>query len=110
MTSEFNRRLFIALLAGLASAGPTAAFAAQATTSSAGAAEDILSSVLLEPRELVRMLRSTREKPRILQVGVPVLYAQAHVAGAEYVGAADTPAGLDALRRRLANAPVASEG
>lgn len=47
------------------------------------------------------MLKLTSGKPLILQVGVHVLYAQAHVPGSEYVGAASTPAGLDALRRRV---------
>jgi hypothetical protein len=70
----------------------------------AGSDTAIPSSGLLEPKELVQMLASTQEMPLILQVGVRVLYVQAHIPGAEYVGAAGTDAGLEALRKRVSRA------
>lgn len=63
--------------------------------------ETIPSPVLLQPKELVEMLRAP-EKPLVLQVGSQVLYAEAHVPGSEYVGAAGTSAGIQALRERVA--------
>jgi thiosulfate/3-mercaptopyruvate sulfurtransferase len=55
---------------------------------------------LLQPEELAQMLR-TSQKPLVLQVGSHVLYAEAHITGAEYVGAGGTSAGVDALRERV---------
>jgi thiosulfate/3-mercaptopyruvate sulfurtransferase len=63
-------------------------------------AAGIPSSVLIQPNELRQMIQA-QEKPVVLQVGSHVLYAEAHLAGAEYVGAAGSPAGITALRDRL---------
>ncbi|HLW71521.1 MAG TPA: rhodanese-like domain-containing protein [Candidatus Binataceae bacterium] len=67
-----------------------------------GAERDIPQAQLLLPAELAQMLRtSTGEKPLILQVGSHVLYAEAHIPGSEYVGAAGQESGLQALRDRM---------
>jgi thiosulfate/3-mercaptopyruvate sulfurtransferase len=55
---------------------------------------------ILQPAELVQML-NTSAKPLVLQTGSHVLYAEAHIPGAEYAGPAGTPAGIDALRARV---------
>ena len=55
-------------------------------------------SQLLQPAELVQLLRSPGEKPQILQVGSHVLYAEAHIPGAAYLGAGGQDSGLQALR------------
>ncbi len=69
-------------------------------TASAGV--EIPAAELLQPEELVQILRSSSgEKPLILQVGSHVLYAEAHIPGSEYVGAAGLDAGLQALRERV---------
>ncbi|MDP9066462.1 MAG: rhodanese-like domain-containing protein [Pseudomonadota bacterium] len=61
---------------------------------------------LLEPAELAAVLRSgTAPKPLVLQVGFRTLYDQAHIAGAEYVGAAGEDEGLRGLRDRVARLP-----
>lgn len=60
------------------------------------------SPALMQPAELVRMLHSS-EKPLILQVGSHVLYAEAHIPDSEYVGAAGTSVGLQALRERVSS-------
>lgn len=71
-----------------------------------GAELDIPTAQLLQPAELAQMLRtSAGEKPLILQVGAHVLYAQAHIPGSEYVGAAGQESGLQALRDRLKSVP-----
>lgn len=56
---------------------------------------------LLQPAQVARMLTAAGgEKPLLLQVGSHVLYAQAHIPGSEYVGAAGQDAGLEALQAR----------
>ncbi len=55
---------------------------------------------LVQPSDLIQLLQSS-EKPLVLQVGSHVLYAEAHIPGSEYVGAAGTSAGLQALRERV---------
>jgi len=62
----------------------------------------IPSAQLLQPTQLVQILRSSYgEKPLILQVGSHVLYAQAHIPGSEYAGAAGQDSGLQILRKRV---------
>lgn len=57
---------------------------------------------LIQPDELVKILRSTAgPRPLVLQVGFYVLYLQAHVPGAEYVGPASSPDGIQKLRQRV---------
>jgi thiosulfate/3-mercaptopyruvate sulfurtransferase len=60
----------------------------------------IPSHAVLQPADLVQMLNSS-PKPLVLQTGSHVLYAEAHIPGAEYAGPAGTPAGIDALRARV---------
>jgi hypothetical protein len=55
---------------------------------------------LLQPAELVDMLRSSA-KPLVLQTGSHVLFAEAHIPGSEYAGPAGTSAGIEALRERV---------
>jgi thiosulfate/3-mercaptopyruvate sulfurtransferase len=57
-------------------------------------------AALLQPAELVQMLHSSA-KPLVLQTGSHVLYAEAHIPGSEYAGAAGTAAGIEALRARV---------
>ena len=55
---------------------------------------------LIAPDELAKVLQGNGPKPIILNVGPRMLYEQAHIKGAEYVGAGSEPAGIDALRMR----------
>jgi thiosulfate/3-mercaptopyruvate sulfurtransferase len=64
--------------------------------------EAIPSAALLQPAELVQMLRSS-EKPLVLQIGSHVFFAEAHIPDSEYIGAAGTSAGLQALRDRVSD-------
>ncbi|MEO6803508.1 MAG: rhodanese-like domain-containing protein [Granulicella sp.] len=75
---------------------------AQETGAKHIAAATIPSQNLLQPSELAQMLQ-TPQKPLVLQVGSHVLYAEAHIPGSEYVGAAGTPAGIQALRERVSS-------
>jgi len=60
---------------------------------------------LINPEDLVKILQAGKEKPLLLQVGSHVLYAQAHIPGSEYIGAAQTDAGLQQLRKRVGPLP-----
>jgi thiosulfate/3-mercaptopyruvate sulfurtransferase len=58
---------------------------------------------LIQPADLAAILKDTAaSKPLILQVGFRTLYDQAHIPGSDYAGPANTPAGLQVLRDRVA--------
>jgi thiosulfate/3-mercaptopyruvate sulfurtransferase len=61
---------------------------------------------LVQPADLANVLKSAGgPKPLILQVGFRVLYLQAHIPGAEYVGPASSPEGIQMLRKRVEALP-----
>jgi rhodanese-related sulfurtransferase len=69
-------------------------------------ASSIPASFLVQPSDLAATLRSpSNSKPLVFQVGFRKLYDQAHIMGAEYVGAAGDDQGLGALRQRVAKLP-----
>ena len=68
-------------------------------------AGSIPTSRLINPEDLVKLMQSGKEKPLILQVGPHTLFAQAHIPGSEYVGAASTEVGLQQLRKRVESWP-----
>lgn len=56
---------------------------------------------LIQPEELVRAMQSAGgQKPVVLYVGPHTFYEQAHIAGAEYIGPAGKPEGMEKLRIR----------
>jgi thiosulfate/3-mercaptopyruvate sulfurtransferase len=56
---------------------------------------------LIQPADLASQLKSGQAKPLILNVGPRMLYAQARIPGAEYIGAGSDPQGREALRTRV---------
>jgi rhodanese-related sulfurtransferase len=60
---------------------------------------------MVQPEELVAILKSAKEKPLIFMVGFRTMYATRHIPGAEYTGAAGEPAGLEQLRSRVKSVP-----
>ncbi len=61
---------------------------------------------LIQPAQLAKLLSLPKAaRPVILHVGFRVLYEQAHIPGAEYMGAASEAAGLARLRARLKTLP-----
>lgn len=61
---------------------------------------------LISPEELVRIIRSSgTAKPLILNVGPRFLYLEAHIPGAEYMGAAAEAEGIQQLRKRAKSLP-----
>ncbi len=64
------------------------------------------SAQLITPEELFNVLQSPKgQKPLILNVGPSLLYMQAHIPGAEYIGAGSEPQGIESLRRRVKSLP-----
>jgi thiosulfate/3-mercaptopyruvate sulfurtransferase len=87
-----------AIIAGIAIVAAVAVYAYQANL--------ISSSHLINPDELVKILQSAKPgEPLILQVGPHILYLQAHIPGAEYIGSASDPQGLQRLRTRVQSLP-----
>ena len=84
---------------------------AQGVSSKSKAMADESSSAtpkLIQPEELARILQAPKgDKPLIFHVGYRVLYQQAHVPRAEYIGPASEPNGIQVLRQR---APVVLRG
>ena len=61
---------------------------------------------LIQPEELAKTVQSSKgEKPLILRVGFHVLYQQAQIPHAEYIGPASSPEGFQQLRKRIGGLP-----
>jgi thiosulfate/3-mercaptopyruvate sulfurtransferase len=76
------------------------------TCSAFGAQPDALTRAEISPQALVRILQSNQgTKLLILNVGPRVLYAQAHIKGAEYIGPASDARGIERLRERVKSVP-----
>jgi thiosulfate/3-mercaptopyruvate sulfurtransferase len=96
LTCKKRTILFGLLTVSVALAGM--AFAYQASL--------IPASRLINPDELVKVLRSSKgEKPLMFQVGSHVLYSEAHIPGSEYIGPASSESGLQQLRKRVESLP-----
>ena len=62
------------------------------------------SAQLITPDEMVQLL-SGKDKPLLLNVGPSLLFMQAHIPGAEYIGAGSDKQGLGRLRTRVKSLP-----
>jgi thiosulfate/3-mercaptopyruvate sulfurtransferase len=65
------------------------------------AVEPLGKDQLLAPEDLVKILRSGGPKPLILSVGPLMLYQQARIPGAEFIGPGSEPQGIAALKQRV---------
>jgi len=80
--------------------------AAQRAVPPPASAFTIPTAQLIQPAELNRLLHTHGvEKPLILQVGSRMMFTQAHIPGAEYVGPASQADGVEQLRARVASLP-----
>ncbi len=71
---------------------------------SPGSAFSIPQAQLLQPDELNRLLQTRgASRPLILQIGSHVLFAEAHIQGAEYAGPGSQAAGLKQLQDRVSS-------
>jgi thiosulfate/3-mercaptopyruvate sulfurtransferase len=95
MTYARCRNCLLIVALGLIASAPVSA---QATP--------IPGSRLIHPEELAKVLQSSKgEKPLVIHVGFHVLYLQAHIPGAEYLGPASDAKGLQRLRARVESLP-----
>jgi rhodanese-related sulfurtransferase len=98
----------LGLTAGLATLGLLFGFSScpaqdAAATSGPGSAFSITQVQLIQPETLHHLLQAGgANKTLVLQVGSRVLYAEAHIPGADYAGPGSQPIGLQALRSRVA--------
>ena len=68
---------------------------------SSGSAFSIPQAQLMQPEELNALLRARgAQKPFVLQVGSRVLFAQAHIPGAEFAGPGSQPPACNCSRTR----------
>jgi len=63
------------------------------------------SAHVIAPEDLLKLLQASGEKPVVLNVGPALLFMQARIPGAEFIGAASTPQGLEKLRARAKTLP-----
>jgi len=68
-------------------------------------AADSANTKTISADELVRLLAAETGKPLLFQVGSHMLYLQAHIPGSEYLGAGNTPQGIQNLRGRVSTMP-----
>jgi rhodanese-related sulfurtransferase len=81
----------------------TVAAVAGAFAADAKPASSIPSAALIQPAELAASLKDGKApRPLILQIGFKILFAEAHISGAEYVGPGGQDEGVQALRARVA--------
>ena len=77
-----------------------------ATAPPPSSAMSIPESRLLQPEDLVKMLKATeKEKPLILQVGSRVMFSQVHIPGSEYAGPGSQASGIQSLESTVASLP-----
>jgi thiosulfate/3-mercaptopyruvate sulfurtransferase len=64
------------------------------------------SAQLINPEDLLKLLQATKgEKPLLLNVGPMLLFMQARIPGAEYIGPGSDAQGLERLRTRAKSLP-----
>ncbi len=97
--SNRQRRLFAVALLALLHIPIALAQSAHIPASSIPTAD------LIQPADFAATLQSATPKPLILQVGSHVLFAEAHIPGAEYAGPTNQDAGLQILKDRVALLP-----
>lgn len=71
---------------------------------------DPTASAQITPQALVRIMQSNqRAKLLILNVGPRVLFAQAHIDGAEFIGPGSDPRAIEVLKNRVKSEPKAKQ-
>lgn len=94
----------IAVLAMLLAVQPYCLAQFSGSAISPESAFSIPQAQLIQPDELNHLLQTKGSaKPLILQVGSHVLFAEAHIKGAEYAGPGSQAAGLKLLQDRVAS-------
>jgi len=114
MNHEMNRKSLLTLTSAMmlclisATAANTQAKPVPARGGNSSLAQQSLvgGMQLITPEDLVKILQAPKGvKPLILNIGPRVLYAQAHIPGAEFIGPTSEPQSLEALRIRVKSLP-----
>ena len=66
-------------------------------------ASSIPTADLIQPADFAASLQTASPKPLILQVGSHILFAEAHIPGAEYAGPTNQDTGIQILKDRVAS-------
>jgi len=75
-------------------------------TPPSGSASSVPQAQLMQPEELNALMGARgAQMPMVLQVGSRMLFAEAHIPGAEYAGPGAQPAGLQLLRDKVSALP-----
>ncbi len=114
-TSIYFALLFIAVLAGCLAAtaqGPVlfdgtnpVVLSFQSAPGAIPSDDAIPRAQLITPEQLNQVLKTGKQKPLILNVGPRSMYTQAHIPGAEYMGAGSSDEGQQKLRDRVKSLP-----
>jgi hypothetical protein len=84
----------------------TTALSAQSNSQETQSASTLSASAVLQPADLAKTLQTGKNKQLILNVGPRMLYVQAHIPGAEFIGAGSDPEALSRLRARVQKVPL----
>jgi hypothetical protein len=79
--------------------------ATTAKTKQEAAVQPLGKDQLLQPEDLVKILQASGPRPLILNIGPRMLYQQARIPGAEFIGQASEPQGIEALKQRVKGLP-----
>lgn len=81
-----------------------------ASAAALGQMADPTANAQITPQALVRIMQSNqRAKLLILNVGPHVLFAQAHIDGAEFIGPGSDPRAIEVLKNRVKSEPKAKQ-
>ncbi len=105
MMFPFARRRIAWVLGCIVLAALPQALFAQWNAEQTQPASTLSQSQLITPEELVKVLQSGKRKPLILNVGPRMLYLQAHIPGAEYIGAGSDRQAIKQLHMRVERLP-----
>jgi rhodanese-related sulfurtransferase len=72
-------------------------------------AADSANMKTVTPEELVHTLSAKGPKPLLFHVGSYMFFVQAHIPGSEYLGAGNSPEGIERLRQRASSLPKKSD-
>jgi thiosulfate/3-mercaptopyruvate sulfurtransferase len=99
-----RRRIAWVLCCAVVAILPQSLFA-QRSADQTQPASALSQSQLIRPEELVKVLQSGKSKPLMLNVGPRMLYVQAHIPGAEFIGPGSGPEAIKQLRTRVQSLP-----
>lgn len=102
---RFNRPWKYAIFLSIAILIGTTTALAQWRSSAPATGPAVSQQHLINPDALARELQAGKAKPLILNVGPRLLFAQAHIPGAEFIGPGSEPQSIELLKKRVKTVP-----